>query len=187
MVTSLLTHKMEERQRLQESKPSHSGCPSRSLPCCPHRAESHTGTAGSRCVARTLLSKTGPLTAKAIDLLTQVPESKTWKGIYDTGIDFHTELEKKKSHSGLSSLKKTGGSGIYYYVSSWRHLSSVVFFPFLKSKQDRILHSCCSRRQWKWAILEWCRWHTCTNCLYNSAYQKVPLEMIFQNNYQKRL
>lgn len=54
------------------------------------------GTAGSRCVARTLLSKTGKLTAKAIDLLTRVPESKTWKGIYDTGIDFHTELGGKK-------------------------------------------------------------------------------------------
>lgn len=108
MVTSLLTHKMEERQRLQESKPSNSGCPRCSLPCCPHRAESHMETAGSRCVARTLLSKTGPLTAKAIDLLTQVPESKTWKGIYDTGIDFHTELEKKITFWTLFSKKNWG-------------------------------------------------------------------------------
>lgn len=47
------------------------------------------------CGSHSLLSKTGQPTAKAIDLLTQVPKSKTWKGIYDTGIDFHTELEKK--------------------------------------------------------------------------------------------
>lgn len=70
-------------------------------------------------MARTLLSKTGKLTAKAIDLLTQVPgnnldlltqvpESKTWKGIYDTGIDFYTELGEKKSLSGLCSLKNWG-------------------------------------------------------------------------------
>lgn len=73
-------------------------------------------------MARTRLSKTGKLTAKAtdlltqvpgngLDLLTQVPESKTWKGIYDTGIDFHTELGEKKITFWTLFSKKLGVLG----------------------------------------------------------------------------